>query len=49
MKNEGEKILIKAKSPFLMFVKEIKPEKFINKFGIMINQRFIDPFDQHAI
>lgn len=46
IKNEGQNFIISAKSTFLVFVKEIKEVDYQSKFGIMINHRFFDPYDQ---
>lgn len=39
-------IEVKAESPFLVFVKEMKAVPFEKKFGLLINQRLYDPSQQ---
>lgn len=32
----------------LLYVKEIKEQPYTNKFGVQINQRFLDPNNMHT-
>ena len=45
--NEGQNQVIQAKSPFLVFVKELKSVQYEKKFGVFLNQRFFNPFDKY--
>ena len=45
--NENENQVIQAKSPFLVFVKELKSVQYEKKFGVFLNQRFFDPSDKY--
>lgn len=46
MEIQGNNLKIHAKNPFLVFLKEIKQMDYISKFGITLNHRFYDPYDQ---
>ena len=45
--NEEQNQVIQAKSPFLVFVKELKSVQYEKKFGVFLNQRFFNPFDKY--
>ena len=47
MKTHGESVIIEAKSPFNVFVREIKCLPYEKKFGVLINQRFYNPDDRY--
>ena len=48
LKTEGENLVISAGNSFLIFVKEVSPTSYSKKFGVMINQRFFDPYDIYS-
>lgn len=47
LKNQGESIIITAKNSFSIFIKELRPTAYTKKFGVMINQRFFDPYNRY--
>ncbi len=44
----GENYKITARSPMLLYVKQVKQLEYASKFGVQINQRFIDPLNMHT-
>jgi hypothetical protein len=48
LNNSGDKYEILAKSPMLIYVKEVKKLEYFKKFGVLINQRFFDPNNKVA-
>ena len=46
---EDESVVIKAETPFLVFVKEAKAVDFQHKYGILISQRIYDFTNQYSI
>lgn len=48
LSNSEHTFEIKAKSPMLLYVKEIKEQDYLNKFGVQINQRFLDPSNMYT-
>lgn len=49
LQTAGDSYLIKAESPFLVFVKELKSIAFEKKFGVFLNQRFFNPEDKYKV
>ena len=47
MKTQGESVIIEARTPFNIFVREIKSLPYEKKFGVLINQRFYNPDDRY--
>lgn len=47
--NSGEAYKIAARSPMLLYVKEVKELDYTSKFGVQINQRFLDPDNMHIV
>lgn len=48
LSDSGDTVQLKAKSPMLLYVKEVKEQDYINKFGVQINQRFLDPTNMYT-
>lgn len=47
--NDGENYQVCSKVPLLLYVKEVKQLPYLNKFGVLMNQRFIDPTNKYTI
>jgi hypothetical protein len=48
LSNSSEGYKVTAKAPFLLYVKEVKEMSYNRKFGVLINQRFIDPVNKFS-
>lgn len=45
---DSDRCAITARTPILLYVKELKKVELTKKFGVIINQRFFDPSSPKA-